>query len=304
MSVRVLTWAFKQTGLRPSEKAVLIALADYASDAGVAWPGHKALAEKTALSMRSVIRAQNVLSEKKLVSIEHQYKHGKQITNVYYLSFSVPKKKPPKSSVGVTQCHGVGDTVTLGGVTQCHTNHHVNRHENRHEKIPPRRKLETAMNVSDTLREKKEAQPSDEEILAEKKAYIVYSRTHKKYLHGIWIGEYTLKQLSQLKLIEKRGGENVPLVVFTVVSNWSAFVSYVETNTEAYKVPRIPNIPILLKYIESAVQFTQEMQLVAQVTKTPKKHLTKTTQLAYSNAEPNMALLDVFAEGEDVSNGG
>lgn len=56
--------------LPPSEKAVLMSLADQANDAGVCWPGVGSLCERTCLGERTVQRALRALEDAKLLYCE------------------------------------------------------------------------------------------------------------------------------------------------------------------------------------------------------------------------------------------
>ena len=66
MSIEALNWAFKQD-LKPTQKFVLVALADCADDYGICFPSHKHIAEKTGFSKSSVRAAISELSKKLLI---------------------------------------------------------------------------------------------------------------------------------------------------------------------------------------------------------------------------------------------
>lgn len=57
MSVEVSAWAWKVSGLSPSEKLVLLCLADHSDRDGVSWPSQKTIAEKTLISRKTVNQA-------------------------------------------------------------------------------------------------------------------------------------------------------------------------------------------------------------------------------------------------------
>jgi hypothetical protein len=63
VSIRAIGWAFDQVGLSPSNKLVLVALADNANDEGICWPGWEAVASKTGLSRASIYRCYRQLEE-------------------------------------------------------------------------------------------------------------------------------------------------------------------------------------------------------------------------------------------------
>lgn len=55
MSVQAIALSLKVQGLKPSEKLLLLALANYADDAMKCWPSHKTLAADTGLSQRTIL---------------------------------------------------------------------------------------------------------------------------------------------------------------------------------------------------------------------------------------------------------
>ena len=63
MSGEVVGWAFKQRDLSPTQKLVLVALADNAQDDGKAWPGKKTIVKKTGLGQSSVYRSLDELED-------------------------------------------------------------------------------------------------------------------------------------------------------------------------------------------------------------------------------------------------
>lgn len=57
MSILALAWAKRQRTGSATRKLVLLTLADYADDTGMAWPSQQTLAEDTELNVRSIRRA-------------------------------------------------------------------------------------------------------------------------------------------------------------------------------------------------------------------------------------------------------
>lgn len=66
MSIRAIDWAFKQN-INHVDKIVLLALADYASDTGLAFPSTETISRKTNLSTRNVIRVLDRLVKGSLI---------------------------------------------------------------------------------------------------------------------------------------------------------------------------------------------------------------------------------------------
>lgn len=67
MSGKLVGWAFGQDGLSPTQKLVLVALADNAQDDGKAWPGKGTIVKKTGLGKSSVYRSLEELESKRLL---------------------------------------------------------------------------------------------------------------------------------------------------------------------------------------------------------------------------------------------
>lgn len=68
MSIKAISWAFKQRCKTPAEKLVLISLADQANDAGECWPGQSYIAEKCDISRESVCRLLRSLERQGLIA--------------------------------------------------------------------------------------------------------------------------------------------------------------------------------------------------------------------------------------------
>lgn len=86
MSLAMMTWAFAQRGLRPSEKVVLLALADYANDEGYCFPGQVSIATKADLSERTVRDTLKRLEDAGLLEItERRRDDGYRTSNGYRL---------------------------------------------------------------------------------------------------------------------------------------------------------------------------------------------------------------------------
>lgn len=67
MSGKLVGWAFGRPGLSPTQKLVLVALADNAQDDGKAWPGKETLIKKTGLGRSSVYRSLEELEDEQLL---------------------------------------------------------------------------------------------------------------------------------------------------------------------------------------------------------------------------------------------
>jgi len=72
MSLRALTWAWEQELTNPSEKLVLLAIADHANDDGMCWPSMSHVAERCLLSTRQIQRITEQLVDYGLVTRERR----------------------------------------------------------------------------------------------------------------------------------------------------------------------------------------------------------------------------------------
>lgn len=72
MSTIIMSQCWPLQGFSPSEKAVLISLADNANDQGVCWPGIPLMSQRTCLSERSVQRMINQLIAKGILAVERR----------------------------------------------------------------------------------------------------------------------------------------------------------------------------------------------------------------------------------------
>lgn len=87
MSVQALTWAFSVRGLSPSEKLVLLSLANYANKEDRCWPRQDSIAEETELSSRTVWAALKSLADKGVIQREARKRSdGTRTTDVFTLN--------------------------------------------------------------------------------------------------------------------------------------------------------------------------------------------------------------------------
>ena len=85
MSTRASNWVWELEDLGPSETLVLLALADQANDAGVAWPAQGSLARRARQTDRNVRRMLVKLERMGLLSVERRSSsHGRK-SNRYRL---------------------------------------------------------------------------------------------------------------------------------------------------------------------------------------------------------------------------
>jgi hypothetical protein len=181
MSVKVMAqvWELPSKEVSGPCRLLLLAIADHADPAGVAWPSRKRLADMCGMSVRSVIRHLQEAEQKELLRIESRTTaRGAQASNRYVLTLPpasgdepgpeaaqgdtapVATCHPPVAehdrgvsatpTGGVTDCHGGGDTAGTGGGTDCppggdtalsppDVNHHLNLRQEPTREPPPAR---------------------------------------------------------------------------------------------------------------------------------------------------------------------
>ena len=93
MSVRAINWAFEQV-VPPTQKVILLALADWADGDGVAYPGQKSLAAKTSIPERTLRRALDELEEAGYIERRRRsLDNGNRTSDEYRLLAVVPAAK-------------------------------------------------------------------------------------------------------------------------------------------------------------------------------------------------------------------
>ena len=122
MSIRLMTAVTKYGPKNSSHRFVLLMIADNAADDGSnAFPAVETLAEKTALSERTVIRALNSLVRDGWLRRQRR----QNTSNIYQivmekLQSPVSDRLSPTVDDTVSLTDSVGDTVSLSDVTDCH----------------------------------------------------------------------------------------------------------------------------------------------------------------------------------------
>ncbi len=93
MSVKLMSQVFQLSDQYTSgTRLVLLALADHCSDDGACWPNYQTIAEKAAISKRSVMRIINDLEDQGIVKrVKRKNKDGGSTSNVFWLH--LPKQQ-------------------------------------------------------------------------------------------------------------------------------------------------------------------------------------------------------------------
>lgn len=114
MSVQAITCAMALRGVSPSEKLLLLALANYADENMRCYPSQKRLAEDTCLSDRTVRSLLAGLAERRMISrTERQRQDGSRASDIVTLHFA-----GSVDANGVTPISGGGETISGGARKQ------------------------------------------------------------------------------------------------------------------------------------------------------------------------------------------
>ena len=103
--VAIHTWVFDQ-GLSHVALCTYIALASFADRAGKAWPSTAAIADRIALSRKSVQRGLTELEEAGLVKRAAQFKNGARQPSVYWVRLIAPPERALEPDVEVMMADG------------------------------------------------------------------------------------------------------------------------------------------------------------------------------------------------------
>jgi hypothetical protein len=104
MSIAVSSWVWNNSPTKGSEKLVLLALADFANDAGRCWPSISTIAKRCGLDRRYVISILHQLEEGGHIQVERR---GRQ-SNLYTLG-GVVNRTPPAQEQEVRQASPPGE---------------------------------------------------------------------------------------------------------------------------------------------------------------------------------------------------
>ena len=98
MSTDAISWAFRIAGLRSSDKFVLVALADCADAADMAWPSVKGISDKTNLDRKTVMKSLDNLEKVGLISDSGERKGVSKQVKIYHLHLEKDGVEPVQES--------------------------------------------------------------------------------------------------------------------------------------------------------------------------------------------------------------
>jgi hypothetical protein len=123
MSVHLSSRAWRVTGLTPTQKLVLLRLADMANDEGVCWPSYARIGAECEIEVRSVRRIVQRLELLELVKREERFnKAGLQTSN--WLVISLPEEAQPTRTGGSAPRTGGSSPPGPAGPPNLLLNHH------------------------------------------------------------------------------------------------------------------------------------------------------------------------------------
>lgn len=137
-----------KSDLSPNAKYIALYLSTYMNlKQDIAWPAQSRIADETGLSIRTIIRMIKELSDTGWISTKkagHAVNNSKQtyLHNEYIIQIPLDVRENIRGDImswqlksGVTQTTSRGDTDSIPGVSQCHTNNNrITKNINR-EKI-------------------------------------------------------------------------------------------------------------------------------------------------------------------------
>lgn len=121
MSIKAMNWAWSVERLRPAERLVLLALADYADETGSCFPSQESLAERACCSARTVRRVLDLFEEVGILSRSYRYVDGERSSNRYVLTHDY-RTDWPVDDYRTKRAELEAKSDAAGG-HQCPTNH-------------------------------------------------------------------------------------------------------------------------------------------------------------------------------------
>ncbi len=286
-----MTWAFELQGLTPSEKLVLLALADHADMEAVCWPRQDTLTKKTGLGIATVKRCIKSLRDKNLIKVYAQKVKGIQRVNRYKLNLGIMLVIGPGISLIPSQ---VSQGYPVGDHSDPLKNHQKESSVEPPMAQPPAEQGEPMKQFGQGDVEEALKSPLSDQSLTPTTIINSAKKSGSRYtvavIRKVWgelynyygygfLAEWTIKQRGQINQVQTKLGEmDVVQVVGLVLRDWHKFTA----QTDAYKSPKRPDVGFLLKHIGTAgnLLLKESLQSIAKpvegIFDLP-KNLTKTT---------------------------
>lgn len=113
MSVKVMSAVFESKTLGPTERLIMLALADHCDDAGRCYPSNARLCERTGLSERAVRTNIRALEDAGYLTV--QIGVGQGGANVYHVRPDGGQQMPPAANAPGSKCRTGGQQVPPDG---------------------------------------------------------------------------------------------------------------------------------------------------------------------------------------------
>lgn len=116
MSLQAMDWALRKVqGISPTQKLILICLANHAGPDGTCWPSQNTLSEYSGLSRETIYRNLTDIEKKGLIrSVQRRDDSGRDLSKTYVLNITEEEGARPGSSSGETE-NLRGETQSLTG---------------------------------------------------------------------------------------------------------------------------------------------------------------------------------------------
>jgi len=310
MSIKASAWAWAQKNLTPTEKYVLICLADFYNEGEKrAWPRQITLQDMTLLSLSTIKRAISGLAKKNYIKIYSTKEHGRQKANRYALNLGLifisgpgvtmtPSQGSPRHPVGG---HSEPLVEPLIELLKEPLNGETFGHAEKDMKEFGQQDVEEALKGSLT-----DVKIDPTQAISEMKKS--GSRYTVASLRKVWaslysyhgygfLPEWTMKEKGQINQIQKKldgssssaSGISVLGVLEIVLSKWHQFTAA----TTMYKPPKKPNVGFLLKNVGTAGDMylqtlLQPIAIKAEGVFDDTPYLTKTTGMDKNKTNDNL----------------
>lgn len=262
MAIKIMAQVFAMRNIVPKYKFVLLAIADAADEEGHCWPSVRAISEKTSLGRTSVFKSLKWLEEQGLLKRGKRYIGRQQSSNDYWLNVSliqqgsthgctppVQTPVPPPYTHVVTESSIEPSEEPSTGAASSTSAEGKNPDMKDFGKTDVEEALKSPLSDPnldpDTILQSAEKSGSRYTVAVIRK---VWGELYNYYGYGFF-AEWTLKQKGQINQIQKKLGEmDVIEVVGLVLRDWHKFTA----QTDAYKIPKRPDVGFLLKHIGTA----------------------------------------------------